>query len=353
MVHNNMKYIGFIFLVFLLNGCNNARMGSSSETTTSVWLSEVEKRTIRELTTTTGTAKAAKTAELKSEVNGKYILQTNPRTGHPYKLGDVVEAGAVIIRLENQEHVNSISMETKTMQVDIAEKEWKGNQILLDKGGVTEKDVLNSESNYLSAKLSLEDAKIKMDQLTIKAPFKGVIVKLPYFTPNVLVNSGEVMLGVMDYSQMYMEIELPENTISKVNVGQNVLITNYNIKSDTLEGKVTQLSPAINEETRTFSGFITINNPELKLRPGMFAKGDIITQQKDSVLAIKKEIISSRRNQAVVYAVERNMAIEKYITTGISDDVYIEVVNGLTEGEKIVTKGYEWLRNRSRVKIMK
>ena len=96
---------------------------------------------------------------------------------------------------------------------------------------------------------------------------------LPYFTPNVEIASGETMVGLMDYSQMYMEIALPENTIDKVKVGQKVLVTNYNIESDTLSGLVTQLSPAINEDTRTYTGYITINNPELKLRPGMFAKG--------------------------------------------------------------------------------
>ncbi|WP_294140233.1 efflux RND transporter periplasmic adaptor subunit [uncultured Sanguibacteroides sp.] len=352
MINKNMKYIGFILLAFALNGCNNQRMGSGSENPTPVWLSEVGKRTIRQLTTTTGTAKASQKAEVKSEVTGKYILQTNPKTGRPYKLGDIVEKGAVIIRLENKDQEISVSLETKEMDLKIKEKEVAGNEILLEKGGVTEKDLLTSKSGLVSARLGVEKAKMDLDKLNIRAPFKGVIVNLPYYTPNVDVASNEVLLGIMDYSKMYMEIELPESTIEKVKVGQKVLVTNYNIKSDTLSGHVTQLSPAINEETRTFSGFITIDNPDLKLRPGMFAKGDIITLQKDSVIAIPKELISSRRMSSV-YTVERNMAEEKMIRTGISDDRFIEVESGLNAGDKIVTKGYEYLRNRSRVKIMK
>ena len=151
-----------------------------------------------------------------------------------------------------------------------------------------------------------------------------------------------------------MEIALPENTIDKVKVGQKVLVTNYNIKSDTLSGLVTQLSPAINEDTRTYTGFITINNPELKLRPGMFAKGEIITLQKDSVIVIPKDIVNSRRGgNRIVYTIEQNRAMEKIITTGISDDRFIEVESGLNQGDKIVVKGYEFLRNRGKVKIMK
>ena len=162
------------------------------------------------------------------------------------------------------------------------------------------------------------------------------------------------MVGLMDYSQMYMEIALPENTIDKVKVGQKVLVTNYNIKSDTLSGLVSQLSPAINEDTRTYTGYITINNPALKLRPGMFAKGEIITLQKDSVIAIPKDIVNSRRGgNRIVYTIEQNRAMEKIITTGISDDRFIEVENGLNQGDKIVVKGYEFLRNRGKVKIMK
>ena len=102
MINKSIKYIGVILLAYTLNACNEQRMNSSSETTTPVWLAEVGKRDVRELTTTTGTAKAAKTVEVKSETNGKYELMINPKTKRPYKLGDIVEEGAVIIKLNNK-----------------------------------------------------------------------------------------------------------------------------------------------------------------------------------------------------------------------------------------------------------
>ena len=127
----------------------------------------------------------------------------------------------------------------------------------------------------------------------------------------------------------------------------------FRSKSDTLKGRLTQLSPAINEDTRTFSGYIAIDNPDLKLRPGMFAKADVVTIRKDSVLSIPKNIIKNRRGGKLVYTVDRNSATEKVIRTGISNDKYIEIETGLEPGDKIVIKGYEWLRNRSKVKVMK
>lgn len=71
----------------------------------------------------------------------------------------------------------------------------------------------------------------------------------------------------------------------------------------------------------------------------MFAKADVITVKKDSVLAVPKEIITTRRGNKIVFAVDRSSAEEKIIETGISDDQYTEVVKGLNKGEKVVVKG--------------
>lgn len=352
-MNNYLKIIGAISLGLTLFSCNNNRNNSVSDSTTPVWVEDVKLRNIEEYITTTGTAKAAKTIELKSETTGNYILQKNPKTGRPYQLGDVVEEGAVIVRLDNQEYINNVQLESKKLQIQITEKEWEGQKTLYEKGGATQKDVNNAENSYINAKLALENAYITLDKMNVKAPFKGAIVNLPYFTPGVQVSSGETMVGLMDYSKMYVETQFPENALPKLQVGQNVHITNYNIKSDTLKGILAQLSPAINEETRTFSGYIEIDNPALKLRPGMFAKADIVTVRKDSVLSIPKDIIKNRRGGKIVYTVDRTSAEEKTIQTGISDDKYIEVEKGLTKDDKVVVKGYEWLRNRSKVKVMK
>lgn len=352
-MNHYVKIAGLVSLGCLLFSCNNNRGNSTSETTTPVWVEDVQFRDIEEYITTTGTAKASKTVEISSESEGDYYLQTNPRTGHPYRLGDIVEKGDIIIRLENKEYENNVQLESKKLQIEITEKEWEGQKVLFEKGGATEKDVNNAKDSYINAKLNLENAYITLEKMNIRAPFRGVIVNLPYYTPGVETASGNVMVGIMDYSKMYIETQFPENAMEKLAVGQNVHITNYNIKEDTLQGKLTQLSPAINEDTRTFSGYIEISNPELKLRPGMFAKADVVTVRKDSVLAIPKDIIKNRRHGQLVYTVNRNSAEEIAIQTGISDDEYVEVEKGLKPGDKIVTRGYEWLRNRSKVKVMK
>ena len=229
-MNKNFKILGAVMLGFMSFSCNNNQGNNSSEATTPVWVEDVQLRNIEEYITTTGTAKAAKTIEIKSETNGAYYLQKNPKTGRPYQLGDIVEAGAVIIRLENKEYENNVQLESKKLQIQITEKEWEGQKILLEKGGATEKDVNNAENSYINAKLALENGYITLEKLSIKAPFKGVIVNLPYYTPGVEVASGSVMVGLMDYSKMYVETQFPENTLTKLRIGQQVHNTNYNIK---------------------------------------------------------------------------------------------------------------------------
>jgi len=352
-MNSYLKAIGLFLGGVLLCACGRNQDGSSSETTTPVWVEEVKPRTIEEYVTATGTAKATQTTEIKSEMVGNYVLQRNPKTGKPYQLGDAVAKGTVIIRLENKQYENDVQLESKKLQIEIAEKEWEGQKTLLEKGGATQKDVNTAETSYINAKLALENAYITLSKMEIKAPFDGVIVNLPYYTPNVEVASGQVMAGIMDYSKMHVETQFPENSMPKLKVGQRVHITNYNIKSDTLKGELTQLSPVINEDTRTFLGYILIDNPKLKLRPGMFAKADVVTVKKDSVLSVPKDIITKRRGNQIVFTVDRSAAVEKTIKTGISDDKYIEVKSGLEKGDRVVVKGYEWLRDRSRVKVMK
>jgi len=353
-MNNSIKFFATIAILISVCSCNINIGNSYSESATPVMLTDLSLHSIEEYITTTGTAKASKNVTISTETNGSYSLQENPRTKKPYQLGDIVEKGDIIIKLENQEYLNNnVQLESKKLEVEIAKKEWDGQKQLYKKGGATLKDVQNAEKSYIGAKSSLETANISLKKLYIVAPFKGVIVALPYFTPKTEVASGTEVLQIMDYSKMYIETQFPENTLGKLKVKQNVHITNYNIKDDTLVGTLTQLSPAISEDTRTFAGFIEISNPDLKLRPGMFAKADIVTIRKDSVLAIEKEYIKYERNLPVVFTVNRNTAEIHRIKTGISNEKYIEVIDGLKINDKIVLKGFEWLKNRSKVKVTK
>ena len=130
-------------------------------------------------------------------------------------------------------------------------------------------------------------------------------------------------------------------------------LTNYTIPDDTIPGTVSQLSPAINPDTSTFTGTIQIANNDFLLRPGMFVKADIVTNRKDSVIVIPKSIILSRQRGKTVFIVDRGVAAERIIETGLDNLTEVEVRRGLIRNERIVITGYETLGNGSKVKIVK
>ena len=256
-------------------------------------------------------------------------------------------------RLEDKEYVNSVKMETNQLNLELMESELRKQESLYEKGGVTLKELKTASINYENAKTTVVTSKLQLEKTRIIAPIDGVIVDLPYYTQGTQVETGVTIAKIMDYRTMYMDVQLPEKYISVIKPGQIVKMTNYTIPDDTIIGNVTQLSPAINADTRTFKGTVSINNQDLLLRPGMFVKADIITNHKDSVIVIPKNIILSRQRGKTVFIVDRGVAAERIIETGLENITEVEVIRGLAKNERVVTSGFETLSNRSKVKIIK
>jgi multidrug efflux pump subunit AcrA (membrane-fusion protein) len=85
----------------------------------------------------------------------------------------------------------------------------------------------------------------------------------------------------------------------------------------------------------------------------MFVKADIIINHQDSVIVIPKSIILSRQRGKTVFVIDRGIAVERIIETGLENITDVEVVKGLEKNERIVTSGFETLSNKSKVKIIK
>ena len=342
-----------IVLCIGLVACNTQPQSNQSEIETPVSVKELKNGSINRLINSTGTALATYAVELNSEMTGTYKLHANPRTGKPFKLGDTVKKGQLIISFENKEYENSTALESRKLSLEIAEQEQVKQKELYDKGGVTLSEMRNTDVRVANARYDLDNANINLEKMNIVAPFDGVIVSLPHYTVDTRVNQGSAMVGIMDYVNLYMEINLPESAIEYVKPNQLVQITHYTLPDDTLQASISELSPAISTETRTFKGKVLINNKDMKLRPGMFVKADIIVDQADEAIIIPKDVIVSNRNRKYVFVIERNTAIMRIIKTALENEENIQVTEGLSENENLVIRGHETLRDNSRVKILK
>ncbi len=333
--------------------CNNQNQNLNADVEVPVSVEDIKLKSIEEFINTTGTAFPKGEILLKSKITATYYLEKNPQTGKPWQLGDKINEGALIARLEDKEYVNSIKLETNKLNLELCESELKKQESLYEKGGVTLKDLKTASINYENAKTTVESANIQLEKTKVMAPISGVIVDLPYYTQSTQVETGSTIAKIMDYQIMYMDVSLPEKYISVIKPGQVVKLTNYTIPEDTIIGSITQLSPAINADTRTFKGNISINNANLILRPGMFVKADIVTNHKDSVIVIPKSIILSRQRGKTVFIIDRGVAAERVIETGLENITNVQVTRGLTKNERVVTSGFETLSNKSKVKIIK
>jgi membrane fusion protein (multidrug efflux system) len=349
----NIKLLIITAIFAFAISCNNQAPTETTELAVPVSVENIKLQSIQQFINTTGTAKAKAETSLNSEIAGEYYLLTNKATGQPFKLGDRVKKGQEIIRFEDAEYVNGIALESKKLNMEISVQEHEKQKSLYEKGGVTLRELRNSEVSSINSQYDFESAEIRLAKMKIVTPFTGVIVELPYYTKGTRITANQPMVSLMAYDKIYMDINLPEKNISEVKLGQEVIITNYTIIEDTLKGIITELSPIISTETRTFSGKLQIDNPSLKLRPGMFVKADIITAQKDSTIVIPKDIILTGGRGKYVFIVGRNSsADDRTITTGIENQDYIEILEGLSKNDRVIVKGFETLRDNSKVKII-
>ena len=348
-----LNTLSIALVATLISGCSDKKDNNRNDVASPVSVTIIKKGSINQLINTSGNTIATYSAEVKNKAAGDYFLQRNSSTKANFKLGDQVKKGELIVRIEDKEYEIGIAIEAKKLAVEIAVDTKVKQEALYKKGGVTLTDIRNSEVQVTNARNSYENALLQLEKLNVIAPFNGVIVSLPHYTNGARIEVGEPILGVMDYSKLYMDINLPESSIRFIKPKQPIFVTHYTLANDTVTGVVSQISPAISTETRTFLGRIEIDNKDLKIRPGMFVKVDILVDKAEDAIIIPKEIIQSRYNRKFVYVIEKSTAKLKSIQTGLEDEDNVEVTAGLKVDDNLVIKGYETLRENSKVKVQK
>ena len=347
-----LKFLTLLLILTVFLSCNRQSESIQTDLSIPVSVMDVKTGTIETFINSTGTVMATHETTLLSEMAGKFFPSTNPSTGKPYKLGDQVRKGNVIITIEDEEYENNIAIDARKLNLEISEQEFKKQETLYEKGGVTLRELRNSEVQFINSRYDFESAMIRLSKMKITAPFDGVIVDLPYFTTGTKINTGASMVTLMAYRHLYMEINLPEKNMGDIKTGQQVYVTSYVFPNDTLKGIVAEISPVVSKETRTFKCKLDISNPDLKLRPGMFVNSDIVIQRKTDVILIPKEYVLSDARGKRVFVVQQQTARERRITTGLENQEMVEVTNGLEVNLKLVIKGFETLRDRAKVNVI-
>lgn len=299
------KTVTLILFFLLILGCDDSDFDDALEITIPVNVIELKRGPIQEYVSATADIFAEKKATSLSQTDGYYRLAINAQTNQPFNPGDKVKKGQVIVFIDNPELENNIAIDSKELNLDISKREFEKQKSLYDKGGVTLRELKNAERTYIDAQYAYDNAIIQLSKLKISAPFDGLITSLPYYTRNVYVSTGQLMVEIMDYSNMYSEVSFPAKELERIKTGQQVIVTQYNLPDDSLTGTIEQVDPALDMQTRSFTARIRVENPEAKLRPGMFVKLETIVASRDSALVIPQEVILSKRRGKTVFVIEK------------------------------------------------
>jgi RND family efflux transporter MFP subunit len=346
------KYLIIIFAL-LIGSCGGDGLDTEEEVPSPVSVREVQLSSIEEFVEATGTVTPLKKNTLKSKSSGYYHLLENPATGRKYSLGDRLEEDQLIIRLENPELENNVMLEAKKLELETSELEYRNQKALYEKGGVTYRELVNAEKAMISARYNYRNARLQLASLQARAPFDGEISELPYFTPGTEIDAGTELVTVIDYRTLRLELNIPGAEFDRIRTGQQAGITHYLTPEDTLRAQIAEKAPVVDPDTRSFRVNLLVENPELLIKPGMFVKARITVTARDSTIVIPRDIILMKDLGKTVYIVERGAARARVIETGLENADSVEVLSGLNENERLVVKGFETLKNRSRVRILR
>ncbi|KAA3619843.1 MAG: efflux RND transporter periplasmic adaptor subunit [Calditrichaeota bacterium] len=336
----------FIFIV----GCDESDDRSAADLTIPVSAMKVTKQQIASSISATGTLKAKFEQNLLAEVDG--ILHFSPAILQKYKNGVRVNEGEIIATLENPEHLLTTRVESKKMAMEDAEGELAKQKALFNEGGVTEKELNLAKRAALDARLNYDSALLSQNKLQLRAPKTGFIANLQSIYINTRIKPGFKVCTITDYAECIVEVNLPNSDLGRIAGGARVEISNYSMEDEIFSGRIVSIDPTISPQTRTFTVLIEVDNPDRLLRPGMFVKADLIVEEKQDALVVPKYAVLTRNNQQRVFIVNGIVASRLEVTTGIETRDLIEITEGLSEGDRLIVKGHETLRDKSKVRVI-
>jgi len=197
----------------------------------------------------------------------------------------------------------------------------------------------------------LAQEQIRLQNTQIIAPFAGEIVRRNVDS-GALVSPSTALVTLVHLETLKVVANVLEKDVSLVNLGMKAKILTEAYPGKPFEGTVVRINKALDLATRTLPAEINVPNPGHLLKPGMFAKIEMILKEKPNSLTVPRDAVLKEEGKEFVFAVEGNQAFRKPVVTGIEREDLIEIVEGVKDGDKIVVRGQESLKDRSTVRII-
>ncbi|MEA5497184.1 MAG: efflux RND transporter periplasmic adaptor subunit [Limnoraphis robusta] len=272
-----------------------------------------------------------------------------------------------LARAQSRRDVLSADTEVKQAEIDLPVRDLRESETLLAEAEAQliranqKREVLEAEAELKRAAAELEAAKsnLNLSQTTyetrlqqlgtggntegkviITAPISGVVSHREITLGQSVDDAGLPLMKIQDNSQVWATANLYEKDIAQVRLGQNVRLKVASLPDQVFQGRVAQISPFVEGETRVISVRAELENKDNLLKPGMFAELELMTEKTaNSVISIPENAIVEANGKALVYVQNGQDFTPVEVTVGQQFANQVEITQGLFEGDKIVTEG--------------
>lgn len=305
----------------------------------------VKKREMQKSVLATGEIKPKpeKYAKVVSPVGGIVLTKNNSKIK---SVGDYVKRGDVLLTISPSANTN-VNVHQIKNEYQLAESEYERVKNLYERKAVPKKRLDEARSDFDAKKASynslIAQIEITDNGYSLISPISGYIEKIS-FTLGENLNAGQELYTIINPSRLLLKANVPAAQIEAAVSSSDASFTIegfdkiYDISE--LNGRKISVAAGINEANRTIPVYYEFNNPQNKIKIGMFADVYVKAGEASESLAIPESAIVNEDGLHTAYVQTEGESFEKRILkTGIIDDGYVEIIDGLKAGERVVTKG--------------
>lgn len=213
------------------------------------------------------------------------------------------------------------------------------------------KDRISAEQDYLQARAALEEAQIAvrnarqklkavgagasagaLNQFELRAPFDGTIVE-KHISLGEAVREDANVFTLSDLSTVWAEMAVPAQEIGRVRVGEKVIVSST-ASSEKTEGTISYVGALIGEQTRTAKARVTLTNPQLAWRPGLFVTITVVAEEAEVPVAVRAQAVQTLGDRSVVFLAVPGGFVARPVKLGRTGGPFVEIVEGLQPGAR-------------------
>lgn len=220
-------------------------------------------------------------------------------------------------------------------------------------GGVTKQQLDQAKLNMVTSKSRLQQARVNVGDANIKATINGIVNK-KYIEPGSVLNAGTPLFELVNVSSLKLKVNVTENQIAQLKIGSSVKVKASVYPDKEFSGKVTFIAPKADASLNFPIEIEIANNPNNEIKAGMYGTatfGSSANQASITMIPRKAFVGSVSSNQ--VFVVNDSIATLKKIVTGRIFGDQVEVLDGLIDGDIVVTSGQINLSDNTKVSIVK